>query len=472
MGKKVSIAIIDDGVNYKQLALTNKPFYILEVTEKLKIKKWKRCPQKLISHATVCAGIINQYCPDAVINSIKVLSHESRKGNINQLIKALYWCADNNIDIINLSLGSTYYKDYPPIRRCIKDVTARGLIVIAALNNNNLFTIPACLSNVIGVKSDPNLTGKNYHFISEPWYGIDILASGIHTLNFKSCEYITRDTNSYAVPLITAIVSKFIELHNNLSFEQIRDLLYKSAENYNESRFISSSYISPDWAQPCKIDIQDWVKESDDHKELLIHSIPENITQIVPMLTEIMKGTKKNIIQTTSSDAISDVLLNNPSLYKKLWDFNFYSQEINLELTKIAGNITIPILVFQNLDELAAKVGLLFKKQGYFPVFISDSFESLNFANDICELIPKDSIIKNFLIYISKKYRNDMLICNFQKDGKYIKEMDYDIIISKSSEIIIQYKDCGEDCKISIPLEESAEEVYAVIMHLFKTETI
>lgn len=437
MNKKINIAIIDDGINYKELLLENKPLHKLEITEDLKIRRWKKCPRNILSHATICAGIISKYHSNVIINSVKILSSERRKGNANQLVKALYWCVDNNIDIVNLSLGSVYFKDFVKIKKCINDVTLRGLVIVAALNNNNEFTMPACLSNVIGVKSAQDFSGNYYHFVTKPLYGIDVLASSIHTLNFKTSEYVTRNTNSYAVPLITAIVSRFMQQNENLSFEQIRSLLYEKANNYNKEQFVPFYYLNTDWIIPCKMRVKEWMKKSVDNKEIMIHSVPDDISQIESVIREEMINNAKNVINISNSRLISNILLNTPILYKKVWDINYYSDTVNSELVNFDDGIMIPVLLFKNLETLSININSLLKNDDYFSVFISDCF---NCESDICEMIPINSQMSKFLSYIYRKYKCDIIICNINEQNKYIDECDYDIIVSEFKNIRIRYQ--------------------------------
>lgn len=469
MNKKINIAIIDDGINYNELLLENKPLHKLEITEDLKIRKWRKCPRKMLSHATICAGIINKYYSNVIINSVKILSPENRKGNADQLIKALYWCVDNKINIVNLSLGSVYFKDFVKIKKCINDVTLSGLVIVAALNNNNEFTMPACLSNVIGVKSAQDFSDDYYHFVTKPLYGIDVLANGIHTLNFKTREYVTRNTNSYAAPLITAIVSRFMQQNENLSFEQIRLLLYDKANNSNKEPFVPFYYLNTDWIIPCEMSVKGWMKESVDHKEIMIHSVPDDISQVESVIREVMTNNVKSVIHISNSHIISNILLNTSVPYKKVWDINYYSDTINSELVNIDVDIKVPVLLFKNLETLSISISSMLRNDGYFSVFISDFF---NCESDIYEIIPNNSQMSKFLSYIYRKYKCDIIICNINEQNKYIDECDYDIILSGFKNIRIRYQLNNSFYEIETAYrEEEVGNIYSKIKQLLITET-
>lgn len=197
---KINIAVIDDGINHKNI-LEYHPEFDIELTNKLKTKQ-RPIIEGYLNHATICTAIILKYAQSANIGSIKILDTKSHKGTINQLVRSLYWCVENNIKLVNLSLGSIDYHDIDLVKKCINDVTAKGLIVIAALNNKNVFTLPASLSEVIGVRCNQSLVNGQYNFIKDSLYGVDINASGRHKLdNLCVGEFVTQGTNSYAALL-------------------------------------------------------------------------------------------------------------------------------------------------------------------------------------------------------------------------------------------------------------------------------
>jgi len=104
----VSVAIIDDGINenlYSNIYLENN----IEINSELKISQRKYYDPASISHGTTCAAIIQRYSSCKVLNSVKILN-EKTKGTKSQLIKAIEWCIDKNINLINLSLGSIDYR--------------------------------------------------------------------------------------------------------------------------------------------------------------------------------------------------------------------------------------------------------------------------------------------------------------------------------------------------------------------------
>ncbi|MBU5310461.1 S8 family serine peptidase [Tissierella carlieri] len=65
-----------------------------------------------IGHATRIASVIDEKCEYGVtIYSIKIFEHTLEPVNFEKLVIALNWCLINDIDVINLSMGSVQFTD-------------------------------------------------------------------------------------------------------------------------------------------------------------------------------------------------------------------------------------------------------------------------------------------------------------------------------------------------------------------------
>lgn len=108
---------------------------------------------------TSVVGSIHEDCPgiapDAEIYVFKVFT-ESRQSFTSWFLDAFNFVLDQNIDIVNLSNGSSDYLDKPFIEK-INELTAHGVIVVSAIGNDGPFqgtlNNPGDLVNVIGVGS-------------------------------------------------------------------------------------------------------------------------------------------------------------------------------------------------------------------------------------------------------------------------------------------------------------------------------
>jgi len=247
----ISVAVVDDGIS-NGLFGTNKIAHSIEITSDLIIQYVDKSNivRGNTSHGTICAAIIKKYYPEAILNSIKVLNHKSHKCKKEQLIKAIEWCIYNDVQVINLSIGTINYRDFEPIREIIDKAYNKGLIIVAACNNKDIFTYPASYTNTIGVKccKIDTLKEGEHIFNLYPIDGIEVTSCSEHRLlknNLKS--KITSKCNSYAAPMITAEVCKIISKFPNITFKKIKEELYKHSINYTNSILELNNFKSIDW---------------------------------------------------------------------------------------------------------------------------------------------------------------------------------------------------------------------------------
>lgn len=225
------IAIIDDGISEKFYSIEDLSNN-LQISPELHIHVRVSYDPFLPSHGTTCAAIIKKYAHDAVLSSVKILNDNSHMGMKAQLITAINWCVENKINIVNLSLGTIDFKDFIEIETAIKNAYENGAIIIAACNNRNIFTCPASLKNVIGVRCDTSGKLKEGEYIYNPISpdGIEITACGSHKLlKYNGESKITSNCNSFATPFITALAYNIIKNNPNISFCELKEVLKTKA---------------------------------------------------------------------------------------------------------------------------------------------------------------------------------------------------------------------------------------------------
>jgi hypothetical protein len=228
------IAVIDDGINrdfYANIPVIKKS---LEIDMDCNIAEYRNNEMEY-SHGTECAAIISKYAEGITMNSVKIIN-ESDKTTGRQLIKAIEWCLENNIGIVNLSLGTTDINEKKDIRRIINKAISYGMIIVAASSNNDKITYPASFSNVIGVKTLRDQSEyEGYLYNCNSIDGVDILAPSVHKLiNYYEEEESGR-CNSFAAPYITAeiynIIKKSQQKYTPL---EIKYMLLEKAINYKK----------------------------------------------------------------------------------------------------------------------------------------------------------------------------------------------------------------------------------------------
>jgi subtilisin family serine protease len=164
----------------------------------------------------------------------------------DDLVSAIDYATDMNVNVINLSLGSDQYD--ATLLSAINRARTNGTLVVAASGNcalndkpicNNLsapgrMTYPALYDNVIAVGAT-NSTDQRASFSS---YGsqLDVVAPGnsIGPLpiynNGAVNSYAIASGTSFASPLVAGLASVLIAQNPNASLSQLEEILIKSTD--------------------------------------------------------------------------------------------------------------------------------------------------------------------------------------------------------------------------------------------------
>jgi hypothetical protein len=98
-----------------------------------------------LGHGTAVAGAIREKMPDAELYAVKVFDRRL-SANIGVILRALGWCREHGMDIVNLSLGT----ENPAHRQAF--VEAIGDLLVVSPGS----ALPGSLPGVIGVAADPD----------------------------------------------------------------------------------------------------------------------------------------------------------------------------------------------------------------------------------------------------------------------------------------------------------------------------
>ncbi len=224
----LKIAIMDDGVDFSRGKTAYHSIYHLIVSPDGVVSKdesedsfYKN------SHGTTCFDIIHAFLmvQNVKCYSLKILDSTTGRGDVNQLIAALHWCAQNNIDIINCSLGTTAPRDFSKLKQALNEIVDRNIVLIAAMCNKGGYTLPACYPGVIGVKNNVFYKGIRFKL---KWYPLDEIE--IETCGESGLEYSIPYCNSFAGAKMTALVANAIgDTPAKRSVFQVLTLLQKHA---------------------------------------------------------------------------------------------------------------------------------------------------------------------------------------------------------------------------------------------------
>ncbi|MDO5540398.1 MAG: S8 family serine peptidase [Eubacteriales bacterium] len=146
----MKIAVIDDGICLDSALYVKKLEFDLECKDR-KVQE-RKTPAAAGSHGTVVGEIIQSANAGLGMGSIKIIHKPDHKGNIYDLIPALYWCIQNEVDVAHMSLGTTQWHDFAVLEEVIWEIADR-ICLVAAKSNSGRISLPAALPGVWAVSS-------------------------------------------------------------------------------------------------------------------------------------------------------------------------------------------------------------------------------------------------------------------------------------------------------------------------------
>ncbi len=237
MDKGIRVAIIDNGV-YEVFVKKGIEESIAVDENGVCVADTKNTDWQQSQHGTNCAMILEKYCPDCRLISIRILD-EKGSGSIKSIYPALEWCFKNQISLVNLSLGTSDFKDCEKLRTLINKYAAKGMIIIAATANSGFVSYPASFTNVIGVATtgSPLSYSKDYMQM-----GIDTVVPSEHTVKICDEEIKTLLSNSYAAPYASALIANKLKEDNTFDIKKLK----KYAKEQSHIEMMDGIY-EPDW---------------------------------------------------------------------------------------------------------------------------------------------------------------------------------------------------------------------------------
>ena len=270
--QKVNVALLDSGVDYVDgIDVADSINFVEE--EDYVIPMY----QDSTGHGTGIASIIcgsgegriKGVNPNVVLYSVKVLDEEN-KAPLSRIIKGIYWCIDNDVNIINMSFGTSTYSN--AMRKAVEDAYDAGILMVGASGNNAAeVEYPAAFNEVMAVAST-NAEAEISSF-SNTGKELDIAAPGekIRTSSFFGGTVVTHGT-SIAVPHVVGVASLLWEKDLSKSHEFIRQLIDSSSKKILNTD--ACGLIDTDYAMSMYDMFSDSFSDMDKVKEEII---PENM---------------------------------------------------------------------------------------------------------------------------------------------------------------------------------------------------
>lgn len=182
-----------------------------------------------VGHGTAVAGVIREKAPGALLYAVKVFDR-ALTTNIEVIIKAIHWCVENEIDVINLSLGTVNVEHREKIETAVAVAAREGAVLVAARDMSGRLSFPGCLPSVISVVMD----------WAGPRDGYRIDGSNDDRV-FVASAYpreipgVPRERNlsgiSFAVANMSGFVARAREFAPNAPVEELKQLLVEQSTN-------------------------------------------------------------------------------------------------------------------------------------------------------------------------------------------------------------------------------------------------
>jgi subtilisin family serine protease len=154
----------------------------------------------LLGHGTAVMAAIQEKSAHADYFAVR-LFHNALRTSSENVLRALDWCVENRMDVVNLSLGTTNPAHAGSFREAVERATNAGTLLVAAFDADGQPCFPGSLPGVVGVKVDWDCPRDQFRY-TNPFF----LASGYP----RSAPGVPRERNlsgiSFAVANMTGCI--------------------------------------------------------------------------------------------------------------------------------------------------------------------------------------------------------------------------------------------------------------------------
>jgi subtilisin len=234
------VAVIDSGIDATHSAIGGRISGYVSIQQVGDTLVYETDPHDdSMGHGTACASIIRNLAPDCDLYSVQVLRRSSA-GRGDMIAAGLRWAIEHNMQICNLSLGTTKKEYFDTLHELADLAYFRNVMLVTAANNLAIPCFPSVYASVISVAAhgvpDP------YTFYYNPHPPTEFGAHGIGVrVAWPGERWITSTGNSFAAPHITGIVAAILSKHPELTLSQMKLVLRALATNVSLERHARSA---------------------------------------------------------------------------------------------------------------------------------------------------------------------------------------------------------------------------------------
>jgi subtilisin family serine protease len=154
-----------------------------------------------LGHGTAVASIIHHLNSDADLVAVKIFDGKLTT-SLRAVIRAIDWCLDHDMQVINLSLGTLNPEYRSAFEDAVERTRAAGAVIVSALEMNGDPALPGSLAGVVGV-----MEGEEYQVCHR--YGKSVYTAPPYPRDIPG---VPRDRNltgvSFAVARVSAKVAE------------------------------------------------------------------------------------------------------------------------------------------------------------------------------------------------------------------------------------------------------------------------
>ncbi len=220
-GRGVRVAIIDSGVNpaHPHVAGGAGGVYIHADGQSQNYLDY-------VGHGTAVAGAIREKAPDALLYAVKVFDQRLRT-NAETIIRAIEWAIENEMQVVNLSLGTTNQAHRERFEQVVARAAERNVVLVAAREMNGQESLPGCLPSALRVGLDWDCPRDAYRCVIEDSRAT-FFASGYPRPIPGAPQERNLNGVSFAVANMTGFATRAKQAHPDVSLRELERILIEA----------------------------------------------------------------------------------------------------------------------------------------------------------------------------------------------------------------------------------------------------
>ena len=178
-----------------------------------------------IGHGTACCDILLGMAPGVEVVPVRVFGSRLETSP-KVILAALEWAIEQQVDVVNLSLGSLLESSLRPFYRVCERARSEGLVVVSAGSLETGWSYPAIFENTLGVSAGRFDNIYDFNYLTGQ--GLECRAQADRQVRWLGGERRVFGS-SFAAPHISALVALILERHPGLDLDEVRSLLSRFA---------------------------------------------------------------------------------------------------------------------------------------------------------------------------------------------------------------------------------------------------